>query len=445
MFAYITNTISNYLDPLMQRGFIVVSNIIPIEYYRKLLIDTNNYYNITDNVVSFSKSVENILTSQSLIQIYYRFSLMESLLLLDGGFCSFYFLRDFLLLKLSSKKLSKRSIVVYNEEIVDRYNSLYRLSTIDRYIFYLLIYLGYIVINYFYIENQYSYLLLLCITIPTVQNNLLSISFMNTIINKYIQNKDMFVKYSLSKMFVHYIQNLHPQIEKIQNYHIFIIYRLLSLKFVWNIIHNCLFISLLNVLRSYDSTYYYYKGIKMAYYYNIGYLYNIIPLADAIYLVNIIVKEKRWRELEKIEVVNAFFVLVVNKYEIFNSISNSFSTTCQIILFQVFSLYSIVSVLKILNIYLSGISLSIFIITLAGYLTKFDIKHIITSLLVYFFIMFNINDFIITIVIITHTIIYYCLEEIYFFIRNIENVKKVIRMYEAPCKEAKIRDQYVVC
>ena len=128
--------------------------------------------------------------------------------------------------------------------------------------------------------------------------------------------------------------------------------------------------------------------------------------------------------------------------------SNSFSTTSQIILFQVFSLYSIVSVLKILNIYLSGISLSILIITLAGYLTKFNIKNIITSILIYFLIMFNINDLIITVVIITHTIVYYWLEEIYFFIRNIENVKKVIRMYETPSKEAmisKIRDEYVVC
>ena len=445
MFSYITNTITNYLEKFVN---IMVKNITPLEHYHKLLIDTNNYYQITNNLVSFSKSVENILTSQSLVQIYHRFSLMESLLLLDGVVCSFYFLKDFLLLKLSSKKLSKRAIVVYNEEIVERYNSLYILSTIDRYIFYLIIYLGYNIINYFYNENEYSYLLILIITIPYVQNNVLSIGFMNRIIYKYIQNKNMFVKYSISKMSVHYVQHLHPQIEKIQNYHIFIIYRLLSFKFVWSIINNCLFISLLNILRSYDSTYYYYKGIKMAYYYNVGYLYNVIPLSDAIYLVNIIIKEKRWRELEKIEVVNAFFVLVVNKYEIFNSMSNSFSTTSQIILFQVFSLYSIVSVLKILNIYLSGISLSILIITLAGYLTKFNIKNIITSILIYFLIMFNINDLIITVVIITHTIVYYWLEEIYFFIRNIENVKKVIRMYETPSKEAmisKIRDEYVVC
>ena len=287
MFSYITNTITNYLEKFVN---IMVKNITPLEHYHKLLIDTNNYYQITNNLVSFSKSVENILTSQSLVQIYHRFSLMESLLLLDGVVCSFYFLKDFLLLKLSSKKLSKRAIVVYNEEIVERYNSLYILSTIDRYIFYLIIYLGYNIINYFYNENEYSYLLILIITIPYVQNNVLSIGFMNRIIYKYIQNKNMFVKYSISKMSVHYVQHLHPQIEKIQNYHIFIIYRLLSFKFVWSIINNCLFISLLNILRSYDSTYYYYKGIKMAYYYNVGYLYNVIPLSDAIYLVNIIIK-----------------------------------------------------------------------------------------------------------------------------------------------------------
>jgi hypothetical protein len=440
----ITSTIINGLSIT----FTIINNFIPVDKYYEVIKSTNNYYNISNSLIQCKHNLNAILTSRTLVDLYNRFTLMESLLLFDGVVCSIHFLREFLILKLSSRKLSKRAIMVYNEEIVDKYNSLYRLSTLDRYLFYLCIYFGYNIINYFYEENQYSYLLILPIVLPSVQNSLLSISYINRKIDLYIEHKDTFIKYSIAKMSVHFVQQLHPQIEKIQNYHIFIIYKTLSIEFVWKIINNCLFISLLNVLRSYDSTYYYYKGIKMAYYYNVGYLYNIIPLGDAIYLANIIIKEKRWRELEKLEVVNAFFTLVINKYEIFSKFSGSFLVNSQMILFQFFSLYSLVSVFKLVTIYLSGVWICILLMSIAVYLAKLNVKNIITSILVYFLIIFNINDLIITLVIVTHKLIYYLLEEIYFFLKNTENVKKVIKMYETPSREAmvsKIRDEYIVC
>jgi hypothetical protein len=182
----------------------------------------------------------------------------------------------------------------------------------------------------------------------------------------------------------------------------------------------------------------------MAYYYKVGYLYNIIPIQDAIYLVNIIIKEKRWNELEKMEVLNAFFILVINKYELFNSLSGTFSTNLQLVLLQISSLYSIISVFKIINIYISGISLCVTLITLSGYLIKFNIKNMITSILLYFLIIFNINDLIITCVMITHKIVYYWLEEIFFFIKNIENLKKVIRIYDSNIPISKVKEEYVV-
>lgn len=446
MFHYIVEKLNIGLILNKTRNFL--NSFIPLDKYYTVLENTNDYYQISQSLIQYKNNLDSFLTSKTLIGLYSRFPLMESLLLFDGVVCSVYFLREFLILKLSSRKLSKRAIMVYNEEIVEKYNALYRLSTLDRYVFYFLIYFGYNTINYFYEENQYSYLLILPIVVPSIQNSLLGISFISKRIDNYIEHKNIFIKYSMSKMSVHFVQQLHPQIEKIQNYHIFIIYKTLSIDFVYKIITNCLFIALLNVLRTYDSTYYYYKGIKMAYYYNVGYLYNIIPLGDAIYLVNIIIKEKRWRELEKLEVVNAFFTLVVNKYEIFSSFSGSFLINSQMILFQLFSLYSIVSVLKLITIYLSGVWVCALLMTIAVYLAKLNIKNIITSILVYFLIIFNINDLIITLVIITHKIVYYWLEEIYFFVKNTENVKKVIKMYETPSREAmvsKIRDEYIVC
>lgn len=446
MFHYIVEKLNIGLILNKTRNFL--NSFIPLDKYYTVFENTNDYYQISQSLIQYKNNLDSFLTSKTLIGLYSRFPLMESLLLFDGVVCSVYFLREFLILKLSSRKLSKRAIMVYNEEIVEKYNALYRLSTLDRYVFYFLIYFGYNTINYFYEENQYSYLLILPIVVPSIQNSLLGISFISKRIDNYIEHKNIFIKYSMSKMSVHFVQQLHPQIEKIQNYHIFIIYKTLSIDFVYKIITNCLFIALLNVLRTYDSTYYYYKGIKMAYYYNVGYLYNIIPLGDAIYLVNIIIKEKRWRELEKLEVVNAFFTLVVNKYEIFSSFSGSFLINSQMILFQLFSLYSIVSVLKLITIYLSGVWVCALLMTIAVYLAKLNIKNIITSILVYFLIIFNINDLIITLVIITHKIVYYWLEEIYFFVKNTENVKKVIKMYETPSREAmvsKIRDEYIVC
>lgn len=446
MFHYIVEKLNVGLILNNTRDFL--NSFIPLDKYYTVFENTNDYYQISQSLIQYKNNLDSFLTSKTLIGLYSRFPLMESLLLFDGVVCSVYFLREFLILKLSSRKLSKRAIMVYNEEIVEKYNALYRLSTLDRYVFYFLIYFGYNTINYFYEENQYSYLLILPIVVPSIQNSLLGISFISKRIDNYIEHKNIFIKYSMSKMSVHFVQQLHPQIEKIQNYHIFIIYKTLSIDFVYKIITNCLFIALLNVLRTYDSTYYYYKGIKMAYYYNVGYLYNIIPLGDAIYLVNIIIKEKRWRELEKLEVVNAFFTLVVNKYEIFSSFSGSFLINSQMILFQLFSLYSIVSVLKLITIYLSGVWVCALLMTIAVYLAKLNIKNIITSILVYFLIIFNINDLIITLVIITHKIVYYWLEEIYFFVKNTENVKKVIKMYETPSREAmvsKIRDEYIVC
>lgn len=392
----------------------------------------------------------NILTSK----LCNQFTLIETLLILDGIICSIHFLYNILLLKLSPRKLSKRAIAVYNEEIIHKYNKLYKLSTIDRYLFYLLLWFSHNIIKYYYIENDKSirfdsfYICILPITLPLIQNNILSMK----IYNWYLEYKHIFIKYSLSKISIHFIQQLHPQIEIIQNYHIFIIYKIVSLQFIWKIIHNFLFISLLTVLRNYESTYYYYKGIKMAYYYNVGYLFNIIPIGDSIYLVNIIIKEKRWKELEKLEVMNAFFVLITNKYDIFNSMSGSFIINSQIFMFKIFSLYSLISMFKLVNILSqdfnnSRLWLYILCITISIYLLKFNFKNIITGILIYFLIMININDIIITSVIITHKIIYYWLNEIYFYIKNYKNIKKVIRIYETPSRDviiSKIKDEYIV-
>jgi hypothetical protein len=439
-FTDIKEYITSYIKPIKHNVQEYIK-YTPLTEFKKYLsqYDTNQFVYIYKNIIS---------------KLCNQFTLIETLLILDGIICSFHFLYNILLLKLTPRKLSKRAIAVYNEEIVHKYNSLYKLSTIDRYLFYFLIWSSHNLIKYFYNEHEYDssiwfYICILPITLPFIQNNILNMR----IYNFYLDYKNIFIKYSLAKMSIHFIQKLHPQIEIIQNYHIFIIYKILSLQFIWKIIHNFLFISLLTILRNYESTYYYYKGIKMAYYYNVGYLFNIIPIGDAIYLVNIIIKEKRWKELEKLEVMNAFFVLIMNKYEIFNSISGSFLINSQIFIFKAFSLYSLISMFKLLHILSQDFNnfrlwLYISLITFSMYLTRCNFKNIITGILIYFLIMIHINDIIITSVIITHKIIYYWFNEVLFYVRNYKNIKKVIKIYDTPSRNviiSKIKDEYIIC
>lgn len=433
----------NILEPIKNIIKDTVSNLIEqicptcpeiIEKVTIKTVEINKNYNIINNFWWF-------LTNETIIGLYSRFTLMETMLLVDGLINATYFIKEYLILTVSSKKLTKSVLVKYNDEIVEKYNNVYILNSVNRYLFYLIIYFGYNSINYFVHENQYSYLLILLITIPSIQNGILSINYKFLPIKKhvdfYVENQKIFIKYSISKLSVQFIESLHPQIDKIQNYHIFIIYRTLNVTFVLNIVKNILFIALLNFLRSMESTYWYYKGIKAAYYHNVGYMYNVLPLDNALFIANKIIKEKRWKHFDNIEIINAFFVLITNKYDLFNSVSISLMTSIQINCFKLFSLWSLVSLLKMINFMqlMSGIWICIFLITIFAYLSKFNAKNIITSLIVYFLIIFNINDLIITLVIISNKLVYYWIAEIYFFSRNIKNVRKVIKSYEQDVKK----------
>lgn len=424
----IKDTLSNLIEQICPRCPELIENVTI------KTVEINKNYNIINNFLWF-------LTNETIIGLYSRFTLMETMLLVDGFIHAIYFIKEYLILTVSSKKITKSVLVKYNDEIVEKYNNVYILNSVNRYLFYLIIFFGYNSINYFIHENQYSYLLILLITIPSIQNGILSINYKFLPIKKnidfYVENQIIFIKYSISKLSVQFIESLHPQIDKIQNYHIFIIYRTLNITFVLNIVKNILFIGLLNFLRSMESTYWYYKGIKAAYYHNVGYMYNVLPLDNALFIANKIIKEKRWKHFDNIEIINAFFVLITNKYDLFKSVSISFFTFIQINCFKLFSLWSLVSLLKMINFMqlMSGIWICIFLITVFAYLSKFNAKNIITSLIVYFLIIFNINDLIITLVIISNKLVYYWIAEIYFFSRNIKNVRKVIKTYEQDNKK----------
>lgn len=401
--------------------------------------DTYGKY-IVNKLINYKSTIDDCL---SIVIKYFivlkfpsNFSLIEYMLILDGFICSILFIKHFIIFKMTIKTILINQQDKYKEELLNKYNNLYKLVFIDRYLLYLFL----VILNY----NKSKYLLL--ITLPFIQNYILSFSLFNYLLNIYIENRKVFIKYNISKLSINFIQKLHPQIERIINYNIFIIYKLLTIKFVFNIIKNFLFILLLSILRNYNSCYPYYKCIKLAYYYNVGYLYNVMPLNDAIYLVNIIIKEKRWKEIEKVEVINGFFTIIANKFNLFNKDKNNIIYNLNIILLQFISLWSIISLLKFFNV-LSNLFTFIFLVGTYTYLLRFNLKNIITSIIIYVLIYININDFVITCYIILNKIVYYSLTEFVFFIINSSNIKKVIKMYELPSKQAiisKVKEEYII-
>jgi len=403
-----------------------------------------DYFNDLIRSFDFMPSFFNTIFN-SKIHTYLMDHFFETTVLLDGAICSFVFLKNmYELPKCNNLNLNRDELKiheknVYNEKktLVYNYNNLYRLVTFDRYILYLIMYVFNYLFSYLMFNNEfnvtYIHLMRICLlslTIPPIQNSIFNSKYIKPSMVRYYENKFIFMKYSLSKLFIHFIENLHSDIKDIPNLHIFILYNNISIDFLYSIFKNYLFIALLYFLK-YSRTgylYYYYKGIKAAYLYHTGYMFNVIKLNDAVYLANMIIKEKRWHDLSKMEIVNAFYVLISSKFSNENS---SLYITGSIILFQCFSIWSIVSLTKVIirNITFIAILLTILTPIIIFKSTKNKVKNIITGIILAHLLIFNTNDITITLFLLSHRIVYYILEELYFFMLNSNNIKKVINKY----------------
>jgi len=392
----------------------------------------NYFYEIVDTIkTSFPSIFFNTITN---------LPLMESFITFDGMICASVFLRDFLLLNLV--KLKPISRLEYKREIIKRYHRIYTLSSIDRYLFYLSIYFIHNcvmkLLSFGELQFNIKWIWLILI-VPSIQNKF--ISWLP--VNYYLENKEIFIRYSFSKLIITSFQNLHNDIHRISNYNIFILYTELTFDYIYKIIRNFLFVSLLYFLKSQDFTYFYYKAIKVAYMYHTGYNFVSMSLYDSVYLANLIIKEKRWNELTKMEVINMFYVLISSKFSDPNS--NTYINS-SLMIFQTFSIWSIISFVKIFG-KLIPFNYKLFFylsLVISMQLLKFRNKSrkIITGVIVHYLLHFNINDIIITFIIIGHDIVYYILGEIYFFIRHINSIRKVVMIYET--KKNTISDFVIV-
>lgn len=391
---------------------------------------------------NYSLYINGFKSMVNLLQVYKKMPLMETLILLDGLILSFIFLKEYIILKVSENKLNSKRILDSQKDIILHYNKIYILDVYDRYLLYLCVYsFNYSIENILYYYNLEELFILkyilVILSFPIIQNYILSMPFINKYLIIHIKNKEIFIKYSISKVVVHFVEGLHINIIKIQNYHIFLIYKYVSFNYVWSIIKTYLFILLLYTLRSYTSLYKYYKAIKLAYYYESNILFNIMPQDMAVDLVNMVIKEKRWDSLTKIEILNAFYILISQKYKD----ETPLLINIQITLFKIFSIWSLISFCKVL--FFSTIINYIYFIILTYALIKLKLKNVITSLIVYLLLLFNVNDIIITLVIISDKFIYYCLEEIYFFSLNAKNMRKMIKEY-SESRKVDIKKEYCV-
>ena len=182
--------------------------------------------------------------------------------------------------------------------------------------------------------------------------------------------------------------------------------------------------SLFYFLKNNPDYYYYYKAIKVSYFYNSGYNFTVTNLYEAIYLINLIIKEKRWNEFNKMEVVNTIYILITTKY--INENSDFFVNT-SIGLLKFFSIWTIISLLKLL-FYLDNIYINTIVLLLITPFSKYKIRKIITTVFFYNLLVFNVNDIIITIFLITNNLFYLLLEEMYFFMKNMTSIKKVLKL-----------------
>lgn len=410
----------------------------------------NTYLSITkpilDPIINTIDVVSSIVDLVILSNFVRDMTLLEVMIITDGIYNALIFTKEYIYYKI------KYNLIVNDKNRIDsnikkelfiNYQNVYVLSIIDRYILYCTSYIGYKLITIIawswqiillndnkYIYNvSYSFFLLL--VVPYIQNRFIKIEWIKEYIDVYLKNKQIFIKYSVSKLTINFIKNLDSRIDFIKNSQIFVLYRYISWEIVVDFIKSYCFIYLLYFLRNNQTTYYYYKTIKLAYYYTTGHLFNQITIEDSIYIINIIVSEKKWSDLSNVEIVHAFYILINNKY----NNNDDIYVTSGLYFAKFFTLWSFISLLKILKIEIITILLFMYFIVdyklnNREYKSKKFIERSGIVIVLYCLLLFNINDLVISTALVLYKFIYLICCELVFFVTNVNDIKKVLKFYK---------------
>lgn len=362
--------------------------------------------------------------------------LVEALMVCDGLLQAGKFIVEYICYKIQEHVFVDKQDYIKNSELlrsrlINEYNGFYEIDTVDRYLFYGAVYTIYEITNFVtvkFLDTDMSALYYICLicALPGFQRMIMRP--IKGRYDKYKVDRVIFLHYTICKTIIAAVGDLDNSIERIQNYHIFILYKYLTPDLVISFVKTYGFIYLLYFLKDTSATYYYYKAIKLAYYYSNGYLFNAISQDDSVYIVNVVIRERRWFDIDKIEIVHAFYRLINTRYK---SERNAL-TTFQLYFIKFCTLWSVVFSLKLFTT-------GVMTVAFAGYLVGAEIvnpvvgvhrlKRYITSLVIYLLIVFHTNDLIVSSVFVIHPVIYYIVEEIIFFVKNSNDIHKILDFY----------------
>jgi len=322
-------------------------------------------------------------------------------------------------------KIIEKSII-YNLPVVERY-AYYAISSFCYISTYNLCYL--IIGENFLNNNNLQTALSIGFCYPFIQNMI----FNKKMVDKFVYRRNLFFKYTFARTLLNYIGDLNPKITGIKNYHTFILSRYVKIDVIISTIKTFLFISLLYLLRENNNTYYYYKAIKLSYFYNKGYLFNVINQDNAVNIVNKLIKDKKWEEISNEENSHAFYYLIVENMSNNVKINKTFLYILFIFFSSLWSVFCFVNLLS-----LHQISLIIYLLLCVTgtifeiFTMKFAKKVLLSGIFCFMLSYIYVNELLVTILyflIIYNKIPRYIIEQIVFFLKNYKDIEKVIEFY----------------
>jgi hypothetical protein len=342
-------------------------------------------------------------------------SLIEALILADSVISGLIFIKEYSIYKFAEDKIENK--MECKKQIILKCKSVYAMNMMDRYFMYIVIQiLNYGLSRILFRSSYVLYIICMAISLPVIQNRILNIKRAKEVIKVFNEDKEIFVRYTLSKLIIKGIKELDEEVQDIKNYNIFLIYNVITLENVYELAKSYTFVFVMYMLRKAEETYYYYKAIKLAYYYKSGYLFNVMTIKEAVYIVNMIIKEKRWEEVSNVEITHAVHVLIISKLQ-----KDSESVEFQLAILKFFMIWTTISILKIFSIEVNTVLFAMYMII--------NRKMIGTITVVYIMIICNTNDILIGVILIAYKPLNYILREIYFYMKNKKDIQKVLKVY----------------
>jgi len=291
-----------------------------------------------------TKWIDYIIYTISIILTYLQLdqkNFFIKLVTVDSIYSALFFIRNYL-----NKNLTESQIVEVSQ-------SLYKVSVLDRYIYYLLSYISYVLFcGFFWMDdNIFIKYLMLISTVPPVLNHILK----TKVFMKITVKKENFVKLLISKQ-ASFLIKLYSNAylsKKIEIKHKEIYTSIGSYDDVMNYVSGVLKSTIVIILILYvkkASTSFYYGLLKYIYNYKSGDILSSITIVSAQKIIIEILENRRWADLLKPSVQNAIILLFQNRDEDANIIK-IFMHEFNYRLIRMFSIWSLSS---LFNNYILG-------------------------------------------------------------------------------------------